>query len=121
MGRRPNIQQDGVPASPDIPIKRNRRARSLEKREDQLIALAYDLVEQRMRNGTATSQETVEFLRRGSTKARLEKEIMQEQVKLTKAKTEAYESAKRIEASYAEAMEAFRSYQGTPGEKDEVL
>ena len=121
MGRRKNEAPDVVPNPPDIPIKRNRRARSLEKREDQLIALAYDLVEQRIRNGTATSQETVEFLRRGSTKARLEKEIMQEQVKLTKAKTEAYESAKRIEALYNDAMEVFRSYQGTPGDSDEIV
>ena len=117
MGRRKKVPVDQVPV-PDISSnKPRRRARSLERREDQLIALAYDLVEERIRNGTATSQETVEFLKRGSTKARLEKEIMEEQKKYMKAKTEAMESAKRVEELYSEAMIAFRSYQ--PSAPDE--
>lgn len=120
MGRRKKVPFDEVP-TPDISSKpKSRRARSLERREDQLIALAYDLVEERIRNGTATSQETVEFLRRGSTKARLEKEIMEEQKKYMKAKTEAIESAKKIESMYSEAMKAFRSYQPTPPDEEEL-
>lgn len=121
MGRRKKAPPEEVPVAATIPTQRSRRARSLERREDQLIALAYDLVEERIRNGTATSQETVEFLRRGSTKARLEKEIMEENVKYLKARTEAMESAKRVEELYGEAMKAFRSYQGTPEGKDEIL
>ena len=120
MGRRKKVPFDEVP-TPDISSKpKSRRARSLERREDQLIALAYDLVEERIRNGTATSQETVEFLRRGSTKARLEKEIMEEQKKYMKAKTEAIESAKKIEELYSEAMRSFRSYQPTPPDEEEL-
>lgn len=120
MGRRKKVPVEEVPI-PEISSKPvRRRARSLARREDQLIALAYDLVEERIRNGTATSQETVEFLRRGSTKARLEKEIMEEQKKYMKAKTEAIESAKKIEALYSEAMVAFRSYQ-TSSPADEEL
>lgn len=111
MGRRKKVPIEEVPVPEISPKSRFRKARSLERREDQLIALAYDVVEERMRNGTATSQETVEFLKRGSTKARLEKEIMEEQKKYMKAKTEAIESAKRIEALYEDAMSAFRSYQ----------
>ena len=45
-----------------------------EGRENQLISFAYDLVEKRLREGTATAQETVHFLKMGSTKSRLEKE-----------------------------------------------
>lgn len=121
MGRRKKVPVEGIPV-PDISSRKpSRKARSLERREDQLIALAYDLVEERIRNGTATSQETVEFLRRGSTKARLEKEIMEEQKKYMKAKTEAMESAKRVEELYSEAMTAFRSYQSSPPPEDEVL
>lgn len=120
MGRRKKVPIEEVPV-PDISSKpMTRKARSLKRREDQLIALAYDLVEQRIRNGTATSQETVEFLRRGSTKARLEKEIMEEQKKYMKAKTEAMESAKKVEELYSEAMVAFRSYQPSSSSDEEL-
>lgn len=120
MGRRKKVPLEEMPL-PDISSRPpSRKAKSLKRREDQLIALAYDLVEERIRNGTATSQETVEFLRRGSTKARLEKEIMEEQKKYMRAKTEAMESAKRVEELYSEAMVAFRSYQPSPPD-DEVV
>ena len=83
-----------------------------EARENQLIALAYDLVEQRLRDGTATSQETTHFLKMGSTKEHLEKMLMEEECKLKKSKTEALESQKRMEALYAEAIEAVKRYRG---------
>ena len=83
-----------------------------EARENQLIALAYDLVEQRLRDGTATSQETTHFLKMGSTKERLEKQILEEEKKLKQAKTEAIERDKRIEALYAEAIAAVKRYRG---------
>lgn len=120
MGRRKKVPTETVPVPENSSSPIRRKARSLERREDQLIALAYDLVEERIRNGTATSAETVEFLKRGSTKARLEKEIMEEQKKYMRAKTEAMESAKKIEALYSEAMTAFRSYQPTPPEDEEL-
>lgn len=120
MGRRKKVPIETVPVPEFSSKPMTRKARSLERREDQLIALAYDLVEQRIRNGTATSQETVEFLRRGSTKARLEKEIMEEQKKYMKAKTEAMESAKRIEAMYSDAMAAFSSYRPSPSDDEDV-
>lgn len=91
-----------------------------EGRENELIALAYDLVEKRLREGTATSQETTHFLRLGSTKERIEKEILERQKELITAKTEALQSSKRIEELYANAMAAFRSYSGReePYEED---
>lgn len=48
-------------------------ARLLENRENQLIEKAYNLVEERMDNGTATSQEIVHFLKMGTARAQLEK------------------------------------------------
>ena len=45
-----------------------RPAISPEARENQLIALAVDLVEQRLLTGTASSHETTHFLKLGSTK-----------------------------------------------------
>ena len=80
-------------------------ARSPEARENQLISLAYDLVEARLRNGTATSAETVAILRLGTQKERLERELNQKKIALMEAKTEALQSAKRVEELYGAACE----------------
>ena len=50
MGRRKATPTSGVKA-------KSRPATTPEARENQLIALAYDLVEQRLLDGTATSQD----------------------------------------------------------------
>lgn len=98
---------------------KTRTATSPEARENQLISLAYDLVEQRLRDGTATSQETVHFLKLGSTKDRVEKEILERQKELITAKTEALQSSKNIEQLYKDAIQAMRSYSGSPQEEEE--
>ena len=102
------------------PVKKMRPALTPEARENQLISLAYDLVEQRLLNGTATSQETTHFLKLGSTKERIEKEILEKQKELISAKTEALQSAKRVEELYADAIKAMRKYSGH-GDDDEDL
>ena len=95
-----------------------RPALSPEARENQLISLAIDLVEQRLIDGTASSQETTHFLKLSSTKARIEKEILEKQKELISAKTENLKSAQRIEELYAEAITAMRNYSGN-GDPDE--
>lgn len=86
-----------------------------------MISLAMDLAEQQLRDGTASSQLITEFVKRGSTKARLEKEMMEEQRRLMEAKTQNLQSAQRIEELYAEAIKAMRNYGGhdEPDEPDE--
>jgi hypothetical protein len=96
--------------------RKRRPATTPEARENQLISMAYDLVEQRLLDGTATSQETVHFLRLGSTKERIEKEILERQKELITAKTEALQSAKHVEELYANALEAMRKYSGNSEE-----
>lgn len=88
-----------------------------EARENQLISLAMDLVEQRLRNGTASSQETVHFLKLGSSKEKLEQQILAEQKKLVVAKTSAIESQERIDELYANAIKAMRTYSGQSEEE----
>ena len=97
---------------------RMRPAISPEARENQMISLAMDLAEQQLRDGTASSQLITEFVKRGSTKARLEKEILKEQKELMAAKTESIQSAKRVEELYTNALNAMRRYSGQ-GEQDE--
>ena len=100
------------------PSRKMRPALTPEARENQLIALAVDLVEQRLREGTASSQETTHFLKLGSMKNRLEMEKLEEENKLLKAKTESIQSQKRVEELYSEAIKAMRNYAGQ-GETDE--
>lgn len=95
-----------------------RPATTPEARENQLIAMAYDLAEERMRNGTATSQEITHFLKLGSEKSRLESQKLHKEVELLKAKTEVLESGKVAEELYSKAIDAMRRYSGY-GEDDE--
>lgn len=102
-----------------LKTRKSKPATSIEARENQLISLAMDLAEQRMRDGTASAQEVTHFLKLGSTKERLERSMMEEQKKLLVAKTENLESQKRTEEAYREAMKAFATYSGKATEVDE--
>lgn len=97
---------------------KRRPALTPEARENQLISLAVDLVEQRLIDGTASSQETTHFLKLASTKARLEKEKLQREVDLMAAKTEALKAEEKKEEFYAKVLSALRTYNGL-GDPDE--
>lgn len=102
----------------DLEPTRKRRKRpgmSVEDRENQLIALAVDLAEKQLAEGTASSQVITHYLKLGSTKERIEKEILQQQKELIQAKTDALRSAKRVEELYANALTAMRMYHGDNG------
>lgn len=99
--------------------QRIRPALTPEARENQLISLAIDLVEQRLIDGTASSQETTHFLKLATSKSRIEKEILEKQKDLITAKTEALQSAKRVEELYANAINAMRRYSGHGDSDDE--
>ena len=101
------------------PSRKIRPALTPEARENQLISLAVDLVEQRLIDGTASSQETTHFLKLGSIKNRLEMEKLEEENRLLKAKTESIQSQKRVEEVYAEALNAMRRYAGQVGDNDD--
>ena len=91
-----------------VDISPKSTATTMEGRENELIALAYDAAEERIRNGTASSQEIVHFLKLGSSRERLEKETM----RLKQAKIDAIEAAENLEKTYNEAIAAFKSYKG---------
>ena len=94
------------------PAKNIRPALTPEARENQLISLAVDLAEKQLQEGTASSQVITHYLKLGSTKEKIEKEILEKQKELISAKTEALHSAKRIEALYTDAIKAMRKYGG---------
>lgn len=96
-----------------------RPALTPEARENQLISLAVDLAEKQLMEGTASSQVITHYLKLGSTKEKIEKEILEKQKELISAKTENLKSAKRIEELYADAINAMRKYNGQGDPDDE--
>ena len=92
-----------------------RPALTPEARENQMISLAVDLAEKQLIEGTASSQVITHYLKLGSTKERLEKEKLEEENKLLKARTEALQSAKRVEELYSDAIAAMKKYSGNGG------
>lgn len=98
--------------------RKMRPALTPEARENQLISLAVDLAEKQLQEGTASSQVITHYLKLGSTKERIEKEILEKQKELIIAKTEAMQSAKRVEELYSNALDAMRRYSGNGNEYD---
>ena len=103
----------------DEPVPKLRPAETESGRENQLIALAADEVEYRIRNHTASSQELVHFLRLGSTKSKLELEKLRKENELLVAKTEALKSAKHSEELFSAAMKAFGIYTGSTSDEED--
>ena len=96
-------------------LKQTRRhppARTAEAREMEMIGLAMDLAEQRLRDGTASSAEVCHFLKLGSSRERIEQKDKQMEIELKAAKTEALQASKRIEELYTDAISAVMSYSG---------
>lgn len=96
--------------------KRIRPATTPEARENQLISLAVDLAERQLLEGTASSQVITHYLKLGTTKEKIEREILEKQKELIEAKTQNLQSAQRIEELYTNALNAMRSYGGHKSE-----
>ena len=92
--------------------RRRAPATTPEAREKQVINAAYNLAEQQIKDGVASSQVITHFLKMGSSRNQAEFEKIKQENELMKAKIDAYESGKANEAIYAEALAAMRTYQG---------
>lgn len=95
-----------------------RPAASAQEQEDIGIALANELAMKQLREGTASSQVITHFLKLGSSKERLEKEILEQQRELMAAKTEAIQSVKQMGELMTQAMSAMKRYSGNADEED---
>ena len=93
-------------------VPESRPALSPEAREKQLVSLAIDLAEKQLREGTASAQVITHYLKLGSSKEKLEKEILEKQKDLIEAKTQNLHSSQRMEELYANALNAMRRYSG---------
>ena len=86
--------------------------------ENQLISLGVDLAMKKLMDGTASSQLICQVLKLASDKERLEREKLEHENELLRAKTKAIESGRKVEELYDKAMRAFSAYQGD-GDFDE--
>ena len=105
---------------PELEKARRPPATTPEARENQMIALAFDLAEKQLVDGTASSQVITHYLKLATTREQLEKEKLELEKQLLKARTDTIESAKRVEELYANALNAMRGYQGTQVEDEEI-
>lgn len=92
--------------------KKIRPALTPEAREKQMIALAMDRAEQQLLDGTASSQVITHFLKLGSERERLERERLEEENQLLRAKTKALEDSADMKEMYERAIKAMRDYAG---------
>jgi hypothetical protein len=98
-----------------------RPATTPEMRENQLISLATDLAEKQLRDGTASSQVIVHYLKLATAKEKLEEQIMAKKAELITAQTESLQAAKRIEELYENALAAMKQYGGGGSDEEEEL
>lgn len=84
-----------------------------EVREKQMISLAVNEAERRIRNGTASSQIICNYLKLANKREDIEREKLELEKKLVEAKIEALQSSQRIEELYSNAITAMKSYQTT--------
>lgn len=99
-------------SSPSTTSKRGRPAITPEARENQLISLAVDLAEQQLREGTASSQVITHYLKLGSMREKLEREKLEEENKLLRARTKAVENDEASKVRYELVIAALRDYNG---------
>lgn len=95
-------------------------ATTIEGRNDQLIAAAFDLAERRLHNGSASAQEVVHFLRMGTVNQRLQEEKVRRENLVLEARVEELKNRNSGEEMMAKALAAFRGYSGQdPVDPDE--
>jgi hypothetical protein len=85
-------------------------ATTVAARENQLIALAVDLAERQLRDGTASSQVQTHFLRLATVREEIERDKLRSENALLKARVDALASSQQSEELYQRAIEAMTSY-----------
>ena len=83
-----------------------------EVQENRLISMAMDVAEQQMRNGTCSSQVLTHFLKLGALKEQLEKEKLEKEIELLRAKTDAIQAAKERDEMFGKVIKAIAAYTG---------
>lgn len=105
--------------------QKERPALTPEARQNQMIGLAMDLVEARLRDGSASSQETTHFLKLAADQdmADIRRQLYEKDLELKEEKRKSLKSQTEMGELYARAVEAMQRYSGhgddDPGEYEE--
>lgn len=96
--------------------KRTRKSgarKNARNRENQLISMALDLAEEKLKSGTASSQLITHFLKLGTVREQLENEKLRSDLEVAKAKILDIQSKQNIKELYEKAINAMNIYGGT--------
>lgn len=107
-----------VKVSKPAGLRKRSPAITPEDRENQMIAMAVDITEQKMRDGTAPAMLIAHYLKLATTREQLEKEKLKKEIALLEAKRTAVESATKIEELYSNAIKAMTSYGSSINHED---
>jgi hypothetical protein len=113
------MKQDNISRCTNVP---STPAATPDGRTSQIAALADSLLEEKLRSGTATSQEILYALKRVDDleKFRLEKEKLEAEVSVLKSKCKALETSTANEELVNKALKAFGYYSAvTVDEREE--
>lgn len=81
-----------------------------EAQERKMINLAMKAAEKKLKDGTASSQVIVHFLKLGTANAELEREKLAAETELARAKVMAMEASAHFDEVYTKAIEAMQNY-----------
>lgn len=98
--------------------ERKKPARTPKQRENQIINLVMDVVEQKIIDGTASSQILCHFLKLATEKERLENDKLRGELELAKARVRQIDMQEDLKSLYEGAVSAMRGYRST-NENDE--
>ena len=90
-----------------------RPALTPEARENQIISLAMNTAEQRIRDNTASDTLVCHFLKLGTSKYQLELEKLRSEEKLNQAKIDSIKSSEEQDELYKQAITAMMDYSGS--------
>ena len=85
-------------------------ARSPEEEENYMISIAVKAAEKKLLDGTASAQLICHYLKLATMKEQLEKEKLENEITLLKAKTDAIEADRQREELYDAAIRAMGLY-----------
>lgn len=92
-------------------------ATTSEGREQQMVALAFDVAEKQMREGTASAQVITHFLKFGSTQNQLEQEKLRRENLLMQARVDQISATAQNSELYEEAIRMMKIYTGEDAEE----
>lgn len=106
----PNPKNDKIVKMTDKKTRDSRPASNPESREKQMVNLAVELAEKQLKDGTASAAVITHYLKIGSTREVIEREMMSKQAELLTAKASSIVESKNNETVAKDAMAAMKTY-----------